>query len=80
MKCWGMTPIVNAMPLSFLHRTDEYPIRDKERCAFVLQADAQDIAITKQQVEAAQILGIGFIDHIIVAKQGHLLFKERGLL
>ena len=80
MNCWGMTPIVNTMPLSVLDRTDEYPIRDKERCTFVLQADALDIAITKQLVEAAQILGIGFIDHIIIAKQGHLLFKDRGLL
>jgi DNA repair protein RadC len=45
-----------------------------------LEPSSQDIAITKQLVDAAQILGISLIDHIIVAKQGHLSFKERGLL
>lgn len=39
-----------------------------------------DLAITKRLVEAGKILGIEVVDHIIVARDGFLSFKERGLL
>lgn len=39
-----------------------------------------DLVITKRLTEAGKILGIELIDHIIVAKNGFLSFKEKGLL
>lgn len=40
----------------------------------------QDMDITKRLCEAADILGINVLDHIITAKRGYVSFKERGLL
>jgi DNA repair protein RadC len=39
-----------------------------------------DLEITKKLVEAGKILGIEVIDHIIVAKNGFLSFKNEGLI
>ncbi len=38
-----------------------------------------DLKITKRLIEAGKILGIEVMDHIIIAKNGFLSFKERGL-
>jgi DNA repair protein RadC len=45
-----------------------------------LDPSPQDIAITTQLKEAGSLLGIPLIDHIIVAKTGHLSMRERGLI
>jgi len=45
-----------------------------------LNPSESDIQITNQLVEAAKILGITVLDHIIVSKKGHLSMKERGLM
>lgn len=39
-----------------------------------------DLVITRRLVEAGKILGIEVVDHIIVAKNDFLSFKEKGLL
>lgn len=39
-----------------------------------------DLEINKRLVEAGKILGIEVIDHIIVAKNGYLSFKEKELV
>ena len=39
-----------------------------------------DITITKRLMEAGKILGIEVMDHIIIAKNGFLSFKEKGLI
>jgi DNA repair protein RadC len=39
-----------------------------------------DLTITKRLIEAGKILGIEVMDHIIIAKNGFLSFKERGLV
>lgn len=44
------------------------------------EPSVQDIEITKRLYEAAEILGINVLDHIITAKRGHVSFKERGLI
>lgn len=44
------------------------------------EPSAQDIDITRRLCEAAEILGICVLDHIITAKRGYVSFKERGLL
>jgi DNA repair protein RadC len=45
-----------------------------------LEPSNQDLAITKQMIEAGSILGINVIDHIIVGSTGYLSLKERGLM
>ena len=40
---------------------------------------ADDVAITKQIVQAGQLLGIEVVDHIVIARQGFASLKERGL-
>ena len=39
-----------------------------------------DLLITKRLVEAGKILGIDLLDHIIVARDSYLSFKEKNLL
>lgn len=39
-----------------------------------------DLKITNQLVEAGKILGISIVDHVIVAKESFMSFKEDGLL
>jgi len=46
----------------------------------VLKPSPDDIATTKQLVDAGKILGIPVLDHIIITKKGHLSFKEKGLI
>ncbi len=46
----------------------------------ILKPSPDDMATTKQLVDAGRILGISVLDHIIVTKKGYLSFKERGLI
>jgi len=39
-----------------------------------------DLELNKRLVEAGKILGIEVIDHMIIAKNGYLSFKEKGIL
>lgn len=39
-----------------------------------------DIMLTKKLVDAAQLLGISFEDHVIVSKKGHSSMKQQGLI
>lgn len=45
-----------------------------------LEPSSQDIAITRQLKDAGALVGIPLIDHIIVARTGHLSMRERGLI
>ena len=45
-----------------------------------LEPSSQDIAITAQLRDAGSLVGIQLIDHIIIAKSGHLSMRERGFL
>jgi len=45
-----------------------------------LKPSPDDIAATRQLVEAGKILGIEVLDHIIIAKKGYLSLKEKGLM
>lgn len=45
-----------------------------------LKPSADDIAVTRQMIEAGEILGISVLDHIIITKNGYLSFKETGLI
>ena len=45
-----------------------------------LKVSPDDIATTKQLVDAGKIIGISVLDHIIITKKGYLSFKEKGLI
>lgn len=46
-----------------------------------MEPASEDLAITRQLVEASKILGIPLHDHIIVTEhKGYTRFAERGLL
>ncbi|MBI4137173.1 DNA repair protein RadC [Candidatus Roizmanbacteria bacterium] len=40
----------------------------------------EDIAITKRLVQAGKLLGIDLLDHVIVSKEHHFSFRDKGLL
>jgi DNA repair protein RadC len=48
--------------------------------AGVLSPSEEDIQITKNLLNASQILGIAFLDHIIVTDEDYYSFREEGLL
>lgn len=46
----------------------------------LLEPGPEDLAVTRRMVEAARIIGIAVLDHIIVSKRGFFSFKEHKLL
>jgi DNA repair protein RadC len=40
----------------------------------------EDLTITRRLVQVGDLVGIGVLDHVIVASRGHLSFRSRGLL
>ncbi len=40
----------------------------------------EDISITRRLVQAGEILGIGLLDHIVVARRGVVSLRARGLV
>jgi len=46
----------------------------------VLKPSRDDIATTRQLVDAGKIIGISVLDHIIITRKGHLSLKEKGLM
>jgi len=46
----------------------------------VLKPSPNDLAATKQLVDAGKILGIPVLDHLIITKTDFLSFKEKGLI
>ena len=40
----------------------------------------EDLAITKRLIEAGELLGIGVLDHVIIASRGVVSFRSRQLL
>jgi len=40
----------------------------------------EDLSITRRLVEAGELLGIGVLDHVIVARRGVVSFRSRQLL
>ena len=45
-----------------------------------LKPSADDIKITKQLIDSAKILGISFLDHIIISNKGFISLKEKGYM
>lgn len=40
----------------------------------------EDLAITRRLIQVGELHGIGVLDHVIIAKDGHVSFRARGLL
>jgi len=40
----------------------------------------EDLAITKRLVQVGELVGIGVLDHVIIARGGYVSFRSRGLL
>ncbi len=40
----------------------------------------EDVGITRQILQAGELLGIRVLDHLMVGAEGFVSFKERGLL
>ena len=45
-----------------------------------LEPSAPDLAVTRQLVEAGELLGIQVLDHLIISKKGHRSLKQAGVL
>lgn len=45
-----------------------------------LEPSAPDLAITRQLMEAGELLGIQVLDHLIISKKGHRSLKQAGIL
>lgn len=45
-----------------------------------LEPSAPDLAVTRQLVEAGELLGIQVLDHLIISKKGHRSLKQAGAL
>ena len=39
----------------------------------------EDIAITRRLAQVGELLGIGLLDHVVIAKRGAVSLRERGL-
>ena len=40
---------------------------------------SEDIQLTKKVMKLSEMLGINFLDHVIIAKKGSISFKKRSL-
>lgn len=40
----------------------------------------EDLSITRRLVEVGDLIGVGILDHVVIAKRGHVSFRSRNLL
>jgi len=45
-----------------------------------LEPSDEDLSLTKRLSQAGNLLGIELLDHVIVTREGHMSFKQKGLL
>jgi DNA repair protein RadC len=75
---------------SLVHPREVFSYAIEKRCASIIVAhnhpsgilspSSEDINITKRLQHSAKILGIEFLDHLILTREGFYSFKEEGLL
>jgi len=44
------------------------------------EASEEDISLTKRMIQAGKLIGIEVLDHVIIAGEGYMSFKEKHLL
>jgi DNA repair protein RadC len=81
---------IGLLDRSLVHPRDVYADVISDRAAAVifahnhpsgnLQPSAEDFKTQDQLVQAAKILGIRVLDHVIVSKKGYYSFQEAGLI
>ena len=83
----GTMSVRNSTPRSFTRgRSSSLPARlGHPSCSFNHpsgdpEPSEEDLTITKRPVEAGDLLGIGVLDHVIIASRGVVSFRSRQLL
>lgn len=81
---------IGTLNQSLVHPREVFSYAIQKRCASIIVAhnhpsgvltpSSEDINITKRLQSSANILGIEFLDHVILSKDGFYSFKEEGLL
>ena len=81
---------IGTLNQSLVHPREVFSYAIEKRCASIilahnhpsgiLQASLSDINVTKRLQEAAKILGIDILDHVIFTQSGFYSFKEEGIL
>ena len=81
---------VGTLNANLVHPREVFEPAIQNHCAQIIVAhnhpsgdpepSEEDLLITKRLVEAGKILGIDLLDHIIVARDSYLSFKEKNLL
>ena len=55
------------------------PTQNYVLCNYILHKNTDDIAVTRNMVEAGELLGIEVLDHIIIGRHTFVSLKERGM-
>ena len=81
---------VGTLNCSLVHPRECFHLAVREPAASIIfvhnhpsgnpEPSAEDLAVTRQLVEAGKILGIPVVDHIIIARGSHTSLAERGLI
>ncbi len=81
---------IGTLNQSLVHPREVFSYAIQKRCASIIVAhnhpssilkpSSEDINITKRLQTSAKILGIEFLDHVILSKDGFFSFKEEELL
>ncbi len=81
---------IGSLDASVVHPREVFAEAIKNKAASVIfvhnhpsgdpEPSEDDIEITKRLVESGKILGIEVVDHIIIAKNGFISFKEKNLI
>jgi DNA repair protein RadC len=81
---------VGTLNCSLVHPRECFHLAVREPAASIIfvhnhpsgnaEPSAEDLAVTRQLVEAGKILGIPVVDHIIIAGGSHTSLAERGLM
>ena len=84
------TVSIGSLSASIVHPREVFRVAIQQLAASVILAhnhpsgdvspSGDDIALTKRLVEAGNIMGIEVLDHIIIAPQEYMSFRERGLI
>lgn len=88
---WSVAEVsIGSLNASIVHPREVFSEAIKNKAAAVifvhnhpsgdLEPSEDDLVITKRLVEVGKIMGIEIIDHVIVAKDGFLSMKQKGIL
>jgi DNA repair protein RadC len=81
---------IGLLDQALVHPREVFAEAIRERAAKIIVAhnhpagdinpSREDMKVTENLLQAASILGIEFLDHLIITENGHFSFREEGLL